>query len=508
MHRAPLIITGMHRSGTSATARLLHQAGVDMGPRLLAPALENRLGYYEDVDFGALNIDLIDAGLRGLSDVDPAWAFAHRLDPARLAPLRPRAAALVAARQSTDRPWGFKDPRVAVLMEFYEQVVPDAVYLFVYRSPWEVVSSLLRSRDRALTGRAEEMLDAWAAHNERVLDFVAAHPGRARLVHVGAVAAAPEKVVMLASELLGADAAARIDATAALDAFDPRLMAGPVADGAVEELLRGGHPRAARLYERLEAAAHLPAPAAPAARPVVTHLPGTRDVDIDAAVLAAAGQSAAEFARVLGVCLPGAASPSAAADASIAELHTPEVLVVFDEAPSAGVVREALTALQHDPGLDVVLIGHDADGGPLEQCDPLDRPMPGAAVVLRRSRWLALGGFTVVTSVAGYEAWSLSVAAAAAGGRVATLRTAAGTPAAQAPAVDPQAARKLVLDQAPGLASARLETLEQRARELEAAVTTARGERDRALAEVHRMRSTRAWRMAVRWWRTRGLLSR
>ena len=55
----PIIITGMHRSGTSLVASLLQEAGLSIGERLLGPSAGNRKGHFEDVDFVELHEDIL-----------------------------------------------------------------------------------------------------------------------------------------------------------------------------------------------------------------------------------------------------------------------------------------------------------------------------------------------------------------------------------------------------------------------------------------------------------------
>ena len=57
-----IVVLGMHRSGTSAITRALKVLGVELGDRLM-PAAEddNDTGYWEDVDFNALNIEMLCA---------------------------------------------------------------------------------------------------------------------------------------------------------------------------------------------------------------------------------------------------------------------------------------------------------------------------------------------------------------------------------------------------------------------------------------------------------------
>ena len=48
---SPIIIAGMHRSGTSLAASLLQSAGLDVGERLMEGNWSNPRGHFEDLDF-------------------------------------------------------------------------------------------------------------------------------------------------------------------------------------------------------------------------------------------------------------------------------------------------------------------------------------------------------------------------------------------------------------------------------------------------------------------------
>lgn len=54
-----VIITGMHRSGTSMVAGLLNHCGLYLGKNLLGPKADNPKGFFEDREFLRLNIQLI-----------------------------------------------------------------------------------------------------------------------------------------------------------------------------------------------------------------------------------------------------------------------------------------------------------------------------------------------------------------------------------------------------------------------------------------------------------------
>ena len=66
-----IIVLGMHRSGTSALARVLNLLGVDLGTNLLPAAEDNETGFWEHRDLVLVNEEVLRhsaAGMiRGLS---------------------------------------------------------------------------------------------------------------------------------------------------------------------------------------------------------------------------------------------------------------------------------------------------------------------------------------------------------------------------------------------------------------------------------------------------------
>src|SRR3972149_6783295 len=53
--RSQVIVLGMHRSGTSLIASILHLSGISMGKEFLRPDNGNPGGYFEDLEFLNLN---------------------------------------------------------------------------------------------------------------------------------------------------------------------------------------------------------------------------------------------------------------------------------------------------------------------------------------------------------------------------------------------------------------------------------------------------------------------
>jgi hypothetical protein len=490
----PLLISGMHRSGTSATARLLHRAGLDVGSRLMAARLDNPVGYYEDLEFSALNRALIAAGVGDDATCRPDWAFADRIVADRLAPLRPRAAALVAERRARGRAWGFKDPRTTALLDFYDDLVPDARYLFVYRAPWEVVESLLRTIERPFRGRADLAVHAWTTYNARILAFRGAHPGRTALVHVDAVARRPDAVVGLAQAWL-VDTGATLDPAAAGDAFVDELLRRGTAGSPLAELLAADHPDAVELYERLEADADLASVVADAPEPPPEFVVGAArgKVPVGAVVVGEATEgwddSVYDAVMVAETAARGAAGEIT--DLGIDRVPGELVAVVFGGRLRGDALRVACSRLRDDTRFGAILLAPGDLLGVPQEDDLLARADADAALVVRRETWLAGRGFAAIRPSEGFEAWSFAVALHAQGVRVARV---VGAVDGSGAVRDGVLARRRVLEQLPTLATRRL--LETEA------------DRERVRRELAQVRATRAWRLVSGWWGVRARVGR
>jgi hypothetical protein len=134
-------IAGMHRSGTSMVAKLLHACGMFLGPEdeLSQPVVDNPAGYFEHPSFLKLNEDIL-AQFGGRWNepplLAPGWESSNELDA-----LFERAEKLLS--QSRRRYWGWKDPRTSLTLPFWKRLIPDLKVVICARSPVEVMHSLI-----------------------------------------------------------------------------------------------------------------------------------------------------------------------------------------------------------------------------------------------------------------------------------------------------------------------------------------------------------------------------
>jgi hypothetical protein len=143
--RQALVVAGMHRSGTSAMARLLSLSGATLPERVMDPGPDNPLGYWEPWEMVALSDEILGAvdsrwdNVFAVKDNDRAWAA--------------RAPYLDKAKNFLEHNFGdqdflvMKDPRSSVLAGFWRhalsEIAVDPVYVIMVRHPLEVADSLL-----------------------------------------------------------------------------------------------------------------------------------------------------------------------------------------------------------------------------------------------------------------------------------------------------------------------------------------------------------------------------
>ena len=119
-HFKPFIVIGTGRSGTTTTAKILHEKlKVFMGNRF-------RGGHYEDLDF---------------KDNDDLF-LSRKID---LCTWRICLADLIRKRQKEDRPWGFKNPRNAYLLDLYFEYFMSPNIIYCIRNKKQIVSSLMKN---------------------------------------------------------------------------------------------------------------------------------------------------------------------------------------------------------------------------------------------------------------------------------------------------------------------------------------------------------------------------
>lgn len=185
---SPLIVAGFHRSGTSLTANLLHDAGLHLGDELLGAHESNPYGHYEDVEVIQFHNRLLaNAG----TDWQASRFFLPTVDTADWSWL-----AEYGIRKSRYPAWGVKDPRICLFLPEWQRVFPSMSVLYVFRPCVQCVHSL-KKRAAAHLRRNEAVLSnirfwkepdlavmMYLLYAKKALHFLESFEGRSLVVSI------------------------------------------------------------------------------------------------------------------------------------------------------------------------------------------------------------------------------------------------------------------------------------------------------------------------------------
>jgi hypothetical protein len=221
----PLIVTGMHRSGTSLTASLIQAIGVDFGENLLPGDCFNAKGYFEDVDFLEFQRSRLQESCPPGDPGWPDWGWteSETLDRDRFNSHIHTAKAIVSQRDRASI-WGWKDPRTSLMLDFWHQLLPEARYVFVYRLPWDVVDSIIRLNSTIFSQRPDYAIRSWAYYNRQILAFYRQYPKRCLLLNVNSVLQQPTRLVELLKIKLGLPLSENVNPARLQEIYDPHLF--------------------------------------------------------------------------------------------------------------------------------------------------------------------------------------------------------------------------------------------------------------------------------------------
>lgn len=164
------VVTGMHRSGTSMVAGLLHHNGVTMGAQFRRPLPENPKGFYEEEAFRCFNDELLNEGGYRVKDWKPEFNGV-RASPNSHA----IAASLIERFSQTSDAWGWKDPRTCLTLGVWlnaidtVQLLGNTKIILIRRQMRSVSRSLYRRGNIASLSQGAKLYRMYYAHLERGL---------------------------------------------------------------------------------------------------------------------------------------------------------------------------------------------------------------------------------------------------------------------------------------------------------------------------------------------------
>lgn len=163
----PVLVVGMHNSGTSILAEVLHRSGVFLGANM---------PHHESFFFSVLINDRLIMGEQ------QGWARLPLMPVDQVMQYRDTAGEFARRHWIADylqygydgkSPWGIKDPRLCVLLPMYLDLFPGARVVHIRRNPDDVAASLCRRRKYGV-GKLDDF-EHWKqltlAYTGRVLEY-------------------------------------------------------------------------------------------------------------------------------------------------------------------------------------------------------------------------------------------------------------------------------------------------------------------------------------------------
>lgn len=241
------VVTGMHRSGTSLTASLLQNAGVNIAQKMLTSLPDNLKGNFEDLQFLKFHQKVLVS--QGISHA--GWTLQKKIQVQK--EFVSEAQVLIDERSSQTL-WGWKDPRTTLFLDFWVDLIPRANFIFIYRSPWEVVDSLYRRRNNVDIETFDKnpslAIEIWLNYNNRILNFYERFPNQCLLLNLDSITLDSHNLLKAVKEKFGV-----ILSYQNLDTYDNSLLTQH-SDTQRASLIKHFFPEALNLYNKLNLKAY------------------------------------------------------------------------------------------------------------------------------------------------------------------------------------------------------------------------------------------------------------
>lgn len=153
-----ILVISEGRSGSSAVSGILHHLGVFMGKSFIEADAGNIWGYWEDADFHKVCMSVWDT---------LQHSFVSEKDKKGLTEWRGEMMKLIEERKKLNRPWGFKNPRVANAPEFFLSCFKNPKIIRCVRNEENAVKSFVKAYSTELN---EEKARYWYSFRKKNLD--------------------------------------------------------------------------------------------------------------------------------------------------------------------------------------------------------------------------------------------------------------------------------------------------------------------------------------------------
>ncbi len=154
----------MHRSGTSLLANIVAELGVYLGKdhEFLPPSSSNVFGFYELDRFKELNDKIIN-------EFNGNWLNTVKVDKDKVPSEFIKEAKSIINGLSMKSPViGFKDPRLAMTIDFWNNLSEGNGYIYIFRNPISTAKSLSKVHNMNM----DHAFKLWREYNEAILRFL------------------------------------------------------------------------------------------------------------------------------------------------------------------------------------------------------------------------------------------------------------------------------------------------------------------------------------------------
>ncbi|NMP05915.1 MULTISPECIES: glycosyltransferase [Prochlorococcus] len=258
----PIVVAGMHRSGTSLLSKLISKLGVELGNELLAKDSNNPDGYQEDLAFLKLQRRWFHADLNDDPDGwrDWGWIPNDSISSQGDSSWEDAAVYLLNQRElaATQR-WGWKDPRTTLILPFWHRLRPELRLVGIYRAPWDLSDALQRLDHHQFRRHPEIILPLWSLYNERLAEFAESHAERSLLINSNSLITQPEEVVRQLQSRWDWRLDNQDNREDLNTLIRPNRMPSISLDDPIEDLYRLVFPELMKIWDRLQTIADLPA---------------------------------------------------------------------------------------------------------------------------------------------------------------------------------------------------------------------------------------------------------
>ena len=237
-----LVIASMHRSGSSLVASLLQSAGLHIGRKvMLYPNEGNPKGYFESFDFWHFHRSVLQS--QGIDE--DGWTLQEKIE---VDDRFVEEAKKIVSQNSLSLTWGWKEPRTTLFLDFWAELLPEANFLLIYRSPWEVIDSLYRRHDGLFQSQPELAVKIWQHYNQKILNFYNRYSSRCLLVNLSTIVKNKELYIEAINQKFHTNLT-----VPASTLYDPSLLHSQGGDSYRPTLIEHYFPEAVEMYQELDA---------------------------------------------------------------------------------------------------------------------------------------------------------------------------------------------------------------------------------------------------------------